>query len=124
VLWNYFGLERDAELPHRTIVTSSLSFINPEEINDIMVLPSNRKLVRMKVVIPHGLSMRKPRVPARGFFFYQVFMNQERVICFVDGFNLYHAIHYLKAPHLKWVNLWSLASVFIRPKSQQLKYAI
>lgn len=47
-------------------------------------------------------------------------MIQERVICFIDGFNLYHAIHYLKAPHLKWVNLWSLSSVFIRPKSQQL----
>jgi uncharacterized LabA/DUF88 family protein len=47
-------------------------------------------------------------------------MNQQRVICFIDGFNLYHAIHKLKSPHLKWVNLWSLASVFIRPKSQYL----
>lgn len=50
-------------------------------------------------------------------------MAQERVICFVDGFNLYHAIHHLKTPYLKWVNLWTLASVFIRPKSQQLNAA-
>lgn len=49
-------------------------------------------------------------------------MNRERVICFVDGFNLYHAILNLKQPHLKWVNLWALASVFIRPRSQQLQF--
>lgn len=47
-------------------------------------------------------------------------MNQQRVICFIDGFNLYHAIDRLNAPHLKWLNLWSLSSVFIRPKSQKL----
>ncbi|MBA3603352.1 MAG: hypothetical protein H0W50_06875 [Parachlamydiaceae bacterium] len=47
-------------------------------------------------------------------------MNQQRVICFVDGFNLYHAIHRLDIAHLKGLNLWSLASVFIRPKSQIL----
>ena len=47
-------------------------------------------------------------------------MSQQRVICFIDGFNLYHAILKLKSSHLKWVNLRSLASVFIRPKSQCL----
>jgi len=47
-------------------------------------------------------------------------MNQQRVICFIDGFNLYHAINRLNTPHLKWLNLWSLSSVFIRPKSQKL----
>ena len=70
-------------------------------------------------IIPHGLSMRMPRVPARGTFFLGL-MHQERVVCFVDGFNLYHAIHRLSYPHLKWVNLWVLASVFVRPKSQRL----
>ena len=64
--------------------------------------------------------MRKPRVPARGFFFSEDPMKQERVVCFIDGFNLYHAIHRLKQPHLKWVNLWSLASVFLKPISQDL----
>lgn len=47
-------------------------------------------------------------------------MNPQRVICFVDGFNLYHAVNRLNTPHLKWLNLWALSSVFIRPKSQQL----
>lgn len=47
-------------------------------------------------------------------------MNQQRVICFVDGFNLYHAIGKLNEPYLKWLNLWALSSVFIRPKSQKL----
>lgn len=53
-------------------------------------------------------------------FFTQDLMSQERVVCFIDGFNLYHAIHRLKQPHLKWVNLWTLASVFLKPISQHL----
>ena len=32
-----------------------------------------------------------------------------RVIAYVDGFNLYHAIDALKRPHLKWLNLQALA---------------
>ncbi len=47
-------------------------------------------------------------------------MPSERVVCFVDGFNLYHSIDDLSRPHLKWVDLWSLSEVFIRPKTQQL----
>ena len=35
-----------------------------------------------------------------------------RVIAFVDGFNLYHAIDDLKQNHLKWVNLWVLCANF------------
>jgi hypothetical protein len=33
-----------------------------------------------------------------------------RVIAYVDGFNLYHAIDDLNKPHLKWVDLWQLAA--------------
>ncbi len=33
-----------------------------------------------------------------------------RVIAYVDGFNLYHAIDDLRKPHLKWVNLFALAA--------------
>ena len=44
----------------------------------------------------------------------------ERVAAFIDGFNLYHAIDDLIQPHLKWVNLWALAEVFVRPRSQVL----
>ncbi len=35
-------------------------------------------------------------------------MTQKRVICYVDGFNLYHAIDNLNKPHLKWLDLRSL----------------
>lgn len=48
------------------------------------------------------------------------FMLKERVIAFIDGFNLYHAIDALKQPHLKWVDLWKLSSLFIKCKSQEL----
>ena len=63
--------------------------------------------------------MRGPRVPTRGCFF-GVLMDQKRVVCFIDGFNLYHSILALRRPDLKWVDLWALASVFVRPKSQIL----
>ncbi len=36
VLWNYFGLKRGAELPHRTVITDSFSLIDQEEINNIL----------------------------------------------------------------------------------------
>jgi uncharacterized LabA/DUF88 family protein len=42
----------------------------------------------------------------------------ERTICFIDGFNLYHAINDLKKPHLKWLDLSRLASVFVGPKQE------
>ena len=35
-----------------------------------------------------------------------------RVIAFVDGFNLYHAVHDTGQDHLKWVNLKSLCTEF------------
>lgn len=41
-----------------------------------------------------------------------------RTIVYIDGFNLYHAINDLKAPHLKWVNLWELSQRLIRPSEQ------
>lgn len=47
-----------------------------------------------------------------------------RVSCFVDGFNLYHAIDELCRPRgkhdLKWCNLHSLANAFLKPGSEQL----
>jgi uncharacterized LabA/DUF88 family protein len=45
----------------------------------------------------------------------------ERVACFIDGFNLYHAIARLGQPHLKWVDLWALAERYVRPRSQRLE---
>jgi len=40
---------------------------------------------------------------------------KNRVIVYIDGFNLYHAIDELEKPHLKWVNLWELSTKLIRP---------
>lgn len=47
-------------------------------------------------------------------------MQRERVISFIDGFNLYHAIHRLNRPELKWINLTNLSKVFIKPTTEEL----
>eukprot|EP00803_Ostreobium_quekettii_P007527 evm.model.scf_5383.1 EVM.evm.TU.scf_5383.1 scf_5383:153-1522(-) len=47
-------------------------------------------------------------------------MSRERVAFYIDGFNMYHAIHDLNAPHLKWVNLRKLSELLIHRKSQQI----
>ncbi len=39
----------------------------------------------------------------------------QRLALYVDGFNFYHAIHDLRRPHLKWVNLYRLAELLARP---------
>lgn len=44
-----------------------------------------------------------------------------RVECFVDGFNLYHAVAALKQPHLKWFNLRKLVETFIDPAQHDLR---
>lgn len=36
-----------------------------------------------------------------------------RVIVYIDGFNLYHAIDDLELPHLKWLDLWSLSEKLV-----------
>jgi uncharacterized LabA/DUF88 family protein len=33
---------------------------------------------------------------------------------YIDGFNLYHSIHDLKQPHLKWLNLFNLGTQLLR----------
>lgn len=42
----------------------------------------------------------------------------KRVTCYVDGFNLYHAIDDLTQPHLKWLDLWSLAESLTYPRER------
>lgn len=44
----------------------------------------------------------------------------ERVSCFVDGFNLYHALHELRAPHLKWLDLWRLMERYATQPHQKV----
>lgn len=44
-----------------------------------------------------------------------------RVQTFIDGFNLYHAIASIGQPHLKWVDLRRLVSVFLDPAQHELR---
>jgi len=37
-----------------------------------------------------------------------------RVVAYIDGFNLYHAIDDLGQPHLKWLDLWSLCQDLLK----------
>src|SRR5262245_28025251 len=46
-----------------------------------------------------------------------------RVACYVDGFNLYHAIADLDKPRLKWLNLWALANSLCRDGENLVKVA-
>lgn len=45
-------------------------------------------------------------------------MLPERVICFVDGFNLYHSLDSIQEPHLKWLDLRLLFTRLKKSKSQ------
>lgn len=47
-------------------------------------------------------------------------MSLYRTIALIDGFNLYHAIASLRRPELKWVNLKTLAAIFINTSIEQL----
>lgn len=44
----------------------------------------------------------------------------DRVRFYIDGFNFYHAVDELGENHLKWVDLWKLASLFVDKSRQQL----
>lgn len=48
-------------------------------------------------------------------------MERQRVIVFVDGFNLYHAIVRLHRLELKWLDLRALSKVFLDSKFENLK---
>lgn len=48
------------------------------------------------------------------------YLSQKRIISFIDGFNLYHAIDDLNKDYLKWINLWALSSAFIQPTQEKL----
>src|SRR5690554_4941495 len=41
------------------------------------------------------------------------------VICYVDGFNFYHAVHDLGRPRLKWANLHAIAQSLVRPERDE-----
>jgi hypothetical protein len=41
-----------------------------------------------------------------------------RVIAYIDGFNLYHALDDLGSPSLKWLDLWFLANSLVRANEE------
>ena len=45
---------------------------------------------------------------------------QLRALFYVDGFNLYHALHDLNRPRLKWLSLHALAQKLIPNRSERL----
>jgi uncharacterized LabA/DUF88 family protein len=47
-------------------------------------------------------------------------MNPDRVISFIDGFNLYHAVAALDDPSFKWLDLRKLSQEFIHPAKEEL----
>ena len=47
-------------------------------------------------------------------------MKRDRVISFIDGFNLYHAILSLNDPQLKWLDLRKLSQEFLHPLREEL----
>ena len=44
----------------------------------------------------------------------------DRVVAFVDGFNLYHALKATGKNHLKWLDLSALCQRYVRPRSESL----
>lgn len=73
----------------------------------------------MHLIILAGLNpLDRPGLRAPAFVVYRPRMR--RVIVYIDGFNLYHAIDDLKKPHLKWLDLRALAESLLR-KNEALK---
>ncbi|GBR72817.1 hypothetical protein NO1_0281 [Candidatus Termititenax aidoneus] len=44
-----------------------------------------------------------------------------RVVCFIDGFNLYHAIDNLGFNHFKWLDIPKLMNLFVDKKLQKIE---
>lgn len=47
-------------------------------------------------------------------------MKRDRVISFIDGFNLYHAVDALDNSAFKWLDLRKLSQEFINPVKEEL----
>ena len=47
--------------------------------------------------------------------------SKKRIVTFIDGFNLYHAIDSLHKDHLKWLDLWSLSEAFSKSSTEKIE---
>jgi uncharacterized LabA/DUF88 family protein len=61
---------------------------------------------------------RSPWEAKRPLYFCGVVM---RTACYIDGFNLYHAINDLGDPLLKWTDLRSLAESYLKPDDEMVR---
>ncbi len=52
--------------------------------------------------------------------FFRAHMHRQRVICFIDGLNLFHAISALNRLELQWTDLKKLSKVFLKSHSEEL----
>jgi hypothetical protein len=79
------------------------------------------RLLIIALFPPAGTPCRTGPVPKGSAFFDLGFVM--RVACYLDGFNLYHAIDDLQKPHLKWVDLEALAQSICRGDETLVKVA-
>ncbi len=47
-------------------------------------------------------------------------MNKKRIIAFIDGYNLYHAIDRLNQDHLKWLDLMQLIKQYVNNSTETI----
>lgn len=80
---------------------------------------------------PKELDSEAPVARATGFFFGELELEKRRVACFVDGFNLYHALAELdvnpktkrrlhQKNHLKWLDIKAMVNAFITPSKEEV----
>jgi len=70
-------------------------------------------------VIARRVTASSPSVKADGVSISEV-AQRRRAALYVDGFNLYHALHALNQPHLKWLNLFALGSRILNRNQETL----
>lgn len=62
------------------------------------------------------------RLPWGRSFCFRAYM--KRVFAYIDGYNLYHAVHDTKQPHLKWLSLTKLANILVSNVPDASVYAV
>ena len=79
------------------------------------------EVVTMLYIVPHEIrSHAKATGSGPWHVFIRTFMYRQRVICFIDGLNLYHAVSALHRTELKWVDLRMLSKVFLKNHTEEL----
>ena len=85
--------------------------MRPKKLFDFFVINRYEKIILPGGYIPSDRPARKSRP-----FYFPIAseVQMSRVACYVDGFNLYHAIAELNEPHLNWLDIKALAQSLCR----------